>query len=113
MPKIHRITRIGVWSLAKFQGILTGSLFFAFGLLQLILGAISLPFFPTLLDPQKFQLSLAALIGVGLGFGLMALVVASVLLGLIGFLLGGLTALIYNFIAARIGGVEIQLEAED
>lgn len=110
MAETKRIKRLGVWSLAKFQGIIAGALFFALGLFNLLLGTAFFSFLRPLVTMEQFHLGIGALIGVGFGLGLTALLVASVFFGLVGFIFGGLTALVYNFMAARIGGLEIELD---
>jgi len=107
-----RIKRFGVRSVAKFQGIVTGSLFFALGLFNLLLGTAFFSFLRPLVPMEQFHLGMGALLGVGFGLGLTALIVASVFFGLLGFVLGALTALIYNFFAARLGGIEVELGNE-
>ncbi len=48
----------------------------------------------------------------GGGFGIAYLVIAPIIYGLIGFVLGLISAMIYNFAAGRIGGVRIQLDED-
>ena len=93
---MHRIKSIGVLSLAKIQG---GIMF-----------AISLLFLPIFL-----LAGLATAIAGGkegaLGGGMMIVfaIVLPFAYGGMGFVMGALTALIYNLFAKRLGGVEIEL----
>lgn len=77
------IRRIDLWSLAKFQGVITGIYGFFVGLLFLI-G-----------------------IGGGRGFGMfLGAAIVGFLFGAIG---GAITAGIYNIISGAVGGIEVEL----
>ena len=89
-----QISRVGVWSLAKVEGILLA----LFGLIQ----AIALSFFGV-------TNSMMGMMGVS-GFATFGLVGFPILYGLVGFLSGAATAIIYNFIVKLIGGIELELE---
>ncbi len=83
---MHEIRSIGVLSVAKVMGVL-----------YFILGEIA-----------AFFLALAALAHGHPGRALLALIFLGAAYGVIGFLLTGLFAWLYNQIAARIGGIEVQ-----
>ena len=89
-----KISRVGVWSLAKVEGIL----FVLLGILQ----AILLSFSDVNIDSTN--------LGAVAGFNLLGIVGFPIFYGLIGFISGGLTALIYNFVVKIIGGIELELE---
>lgn len=49
-------------------------------------------------------------LGVGGGFSIYAIISTPILNGVIGFVGGILTAIVYNFVAQKVGGIELQLE---
>lgn len=51
-----------------------------------------------------------ALIGFGLLFGVGALILYPIILGIVGFIGGLITALFYNLVARFVGGLEIEVE---
>ena len=91
------LRRIGIFSVAK----MAGGLYFL----------ISLLFVPFLL----LFAAIGAFAAEGMDrLGAVPLVLLAVFIpfiyGLMGFLIGALMALIYNFVAGRFGGIELQLE---
>lgn len=93
------VKRIGPLSLAKVSGIL-------YALMGLIFGAI---------------ISLVSIVGGALGpgnnsgfpgilFGAAAIVVLPLFYGVLGFVMSLIAAAIYNFVAAWVGGVEIDVQ---
>lgn len=93
---MHRIKSIGVLSLAKIQG---GIMF-----------ALSLLFLPFFLLGGVASVVAGGKEG-ALGGGMMIgfAIVFPVVYGGMGFVMGAITALIYNLFAKRLGGVEIEL----
>ena len=85
----HRVTRIGVMSLAKIQA----AILLVFGL---ILGVTSF---------------LGALPRGASDIGLLALILFPISYAVGGFMIGIITAGLYNWLARRIGGVEIELSS--
>jgi len=90
---MKKITRIAPKSLAKM-----------FGALYAIMGFIAGIFF-----------SLAALVMAASGemgglFGLAAIILLPLLYGVLGLIFGYITALLYNLIAKRMGGIEFEIE---
>jgi hypothetical protein len=99
-----KVTRIGVWSAARVAALLYGGL-------GLLIGAF---------------LSLAALAGAGLGsavnaqsdvppallvvIGVGAIVFAPIFYGVMGLIVGSLTAALYNLAAGVVGGIELDVE---
>ncbi len=62
-----------------------------------------------------FSLVFSAFSSTGLGmlgaiFGVGAIIILPIIYGIIGFVLGLITALLYNFIASRVGGLEVETE---
>lgn len=102
------IRRVGVLSLGKVLGVL-------YALLGLVFGAIT-AFFWTMTvllgvaaGGQDAE-GTGALVGFGLLFGVGALILYPVLLGILGFVGGLITALFYNLVARFVGGLEVDLE---
>lgn len=88
------ITKVGVLSIAKIQSLITGVIYFILGVIINLLGRGS---------PELVQQT-------GLQTGTMALVTYT-LTGLIGgFIAGAVIALLYNLLAPRIGGIELELK---
>ena len=98
-----QIKRIGVFSFAKvYAVVLTGIgllIFIPIGLIMMIFGAAAIT-----------QESGGAMAGVGIGLGLVYMVILPVVYGIIGFIFGAVTALIYNVAAGFVGGLELDLE---
>ena len=88
------ISRVGVWSLAKVEGIL----FVLLGILQAVLLSFS--------DINISSTNLGAVAG----FNLFGVIGFPIFYGLIGFISGGATAIIYNLVVKIIGGIELELE---
>lgn len=96
-----KLKKIGVLSLGKIFGII-------YGLMGLILGMII-----TLLTLAAGSIfsdepGMPELFEVLLGTG--ATIALPLFYGFIGFIMGLITALFYNFAASRIGGLEIEME---
>ncbi len=91
------LTKIGVLSLAKIQGIIMA----LFGLvLGLFMGAVG---------------TMAGSIGMGSrfgAFGFLAVIILPIVYGILGFVMGAVTALVYNLISGWIGGVEMEFETK-
>lgn len=96
-----KIEKIGVSSAAKIYGLTLGVLGFVIGIFY----AIFLSVFSGLLG-DTFPIS-------GGGLGIVMVIVFPIMYGIIGFVVGALGAVIYNFVASKIGGLEIQLSKED
>jgi hypothetical protein len=88
------VKRVGVLSLAKTFGVI-------YAVIGLILGA-----FMTL-----FSLVGAGMVQSGLGvlFGVGAIILLPIFYGLAGFVVGALVAFVYNFVAGFVGGIELEL----
>jgi len=94
---MHRIKSVGILSCAKIFGVLYGCMgliFIPFALIGGIFGMLS---------QQR-----GSAIG---GIALLALaVLAPLVYGGMGFLLGALTAWLYNLVARWVGGIELELQ---
>jgi hypothetical protein len=96
------ITRVGPQSCAKIAGIIYGALGLVFGALISAFALLGAAFSST-----QSTSAVSPLIGVVMGVG--AIVICPVLYGAMGFLLALIGAWLYNLVASRIGGVEIDV----
>lgn len=97
----RRITRIEPLQAAKIYGLITGLISLVFVPFFLLFSAV-----PALLSTEDTG-GLAAL---GIGMGLAFMVILPVVYAFFGFIFGFLSALIYNAVAKRIGGIEVEVE---
>jgi hypothetical protein len=88
---VHRLSRFSVGQTAKVLGTLYG-----------LMGLILLPFFliPATLSPEESSF------GLGLALAL------PVLYGVFGFVFTAIGCALYNWIAGKVGGIEISLDTE-
>ena len=102
------VRRVGALSLGKVLGAV-------YALLGLIFGAITAFFWVLtvllgIASSGQDAEGTGALVGVGLLFGIGALVLYPIISGIVGFIGGLITAWIYNLVARLAGGLEIELE---
>lgn len=93
-----RLRSIDVLSCAKLYGVLHVAFGVLFGLFFVFIGLVGLAAAP---GHQKF-----GMIGV-----LVFAALAPFLYGALGFVIGAIGALLYNWIASAIGGIQMELEA--
>jgi len=88
---VQRLSRFSVGQTAK-----------VLGLLYALMGLIFLPFvmIPIAMSPQDF--------GFGIGFAL----VVPILYGVFGFIFTAIGCALYNWVAGKVGGIEISLDTE-
>jgi len=95
------VKRMGVLSMAKIYGVMMAGIGLVIGiplgLIMMIVGAASMT--------QSSGMG-----GVGIGIGLAYIIFIPIFYGVFGFLLGGLSAFIYNVASGFIGGLELELE---
>ncbi|WPR74443.1 hypothetical protein [Algoriphagus sp. NG3] len=96
-----KIEKIGVSSAAKIYGLTLGILGFVIGIFYALLISTF----------SGFMGDDLPISGAGLGIGMA--IVFPIMYGIMGFIIGALGAVIYNFVASKIGGLEIQLSKED
>ena len=94
-----KIKKIGVSSAAKIYGMTLGVLGFVFGIFYTML----LTAFGGLLGTSTLNLG---------AMGLIFPILFPIIYGVLGFVVGALGAVVYNFVASKIGGLEIQLSNE-
>ncbi len=98
---MHIIKSVGVLSVAKILGLLYGCMGLLIAPFFLMMGLMG-----SALGHQNSPL--AGIFGVGFGIGLAVL--APVLYGAMGFIMGALGALLYNLLANWVGGFELEME---
>ena len=96
------LNRLGVFSCAKVSGVLYAAFGFLVGLIF------------------SFVALLGTAIGIaseggpealiGLFFGVGAVIVLPIVYGILGFIGGAITALLYNLVAGAVGGVEVEFK---
>ena len=95
------VRRLGVWSVARIYGALSGT----FGLIAgVILALLSMVGAGLVSQPNDAPGLLGPLFGVG------AIVFAPLLYGVIGLLAGALSAVLYNVFAGMVGGIELDIQ---
>lgn len=94
-----KIEKIGVASAAKIYGVTLGVMGFVIGVFY----ALMFSMLSGILGSGYKDL------GLGMGFGIGMAIFMPIIYGVIGFVIGALGAVIYNFVASKIGGLEIQL----
>jgi hypothetical protein len=98
---MHIIKSVGVLSVAKILGLLYGCMGLIIAPLFLLMGLMG-----SALGQQNSPL--AGIFGVGFGIGIAVL--APVLYGAMGFIMGAIGALLYNLLAKWVGGLELEME---
>ena len=95
-----KIEKIGVASAAKIYGLTLGVLGFVLGIFY----TMFLTAFGGLLGTSTLNLG---------AMGLIFPILFPIIYGVIGFVIGALGAVVYNFVASKFGGLEIQLSKGD
>ncbi len=93
-----KIKRIGVLSMGKIYGMLCA-------IMGLIFGAIM-----TLVSLVGLAISSSSTGMFGVLFGVGAIIFLPIVYGVMGFIMGLITALLYNLIASWVGGLEVETE---
>lgn len=88
------ITKLGVMSIAKLQSLITGAAYLIISVVATVLGRIS---------PETVQQA-----GLSVGVGPIISYTLSGLIG--GFIAGALIAFLYNNIAPKIGGIQVEIK---
>ena len=97
------IRRFGVWSVAKLYGALAGAMGLLFGAiiaLASLVGGASGAFG----DAQASAGPMAMMFGVG------AIIFLPLFYGVLGVVMGGISAGLYNLFAGMLGGIEVETE---
>ena len=93
-----RLRSVGVLSCAKIYGIIHMALGILFGVFFVLIGIAGLAVAP---GQQKFGM---------IGFLIIA-ALSPFIYGALGFVIGAVGALLYNWIASAVGGIEMELQA--
>jgi hypothetical protein len=93
-----RLRSVGVLSCAKIYGIVHMALGILFGVFFILIGVVGLAAAPS---QQKL-----GMIGI-----LVIAALSPFIYGALGFVIGAVGALLYNWIASAIGGIEMELDA--
>ena len=96
MPDKKIIHKMGVLSVAKIYAIIMAIVGFIIGIFYAILGAVTVS---SGAPPDVFA-----------GLGVIAIIVVPIIYGIMGFVLGALSAWLYNLLSKWIGGIEIELK---
>lgn len=97
------ITRLGVLSVAKIQGAIAA----VFGLIIGVIYGLIIMLFGAALMSQSKEAGGGSII-----IGILAMIGIPIFYGIIGFIAGAISALIYNVAAGIAGGIEIEVEGE-
>lgn len=102
------IRRVGVWSAARLYGGLSavmGLLFGAFLAIAAMAGGMA---GAAASDTGGSGLASGAL---GAMFGVGAVIILPIVYGVLGIIMGALTAALYNFFAGMFGGIELDIQS--
>ena len=103
-----QIKRVGVLSYAKISSVIMAGV----GLIYGILYGIFIMIFVGAMAGMGGR-SGAPAAGFGIAGGLMVMIVVPIIFAVMGFISGVIGALIYNFAAGMVGGIELELESTD
>jgi hypothetical protein len=103
---MHRIKSVGVMSVAKVMGLIYGALGLLIVPIFLVIGLASS------MAIKQAQQATGANLPAAMGpiFAILMAIAAPIMYGLMGFVTGAISALIYNLIAGWVGGIEMELE---
>jgi hypothetical protein len=101
-----RLKRIGIGSAAKLSGAMYGAAGLIFGVIFGVAALIGFGF-SSQLAPDNADAPPAFL---GALFGVGAIVFLPLLYGLLGLVIGAISAALYNLFAGLVGGLEVELE---
>ncbi|OGI12125.1 hypothetical protein A3K64_02205 [Candidatus Micrarchaeota archaeon RBG_16_36_9] len=93
------IKKFDILSVAKLHGLIGAIIGFVLGLFIAIFAGIAGAFASALGSAGGFGIA---------GFGILAIIVAPIMYGLIGFIGGAVGAFLYNIVADKIGGVSFE-----
>jgi len=104
MSKPVKLKRIGVLSLAKFYAIMMGIMGLIIGIFIAFIAIISSISGSIATSTASGQLGLFA------GLGFLGIVIIPLFYATLGFIIGVVSAFLYNLIAGWIGGIEVEIE---
>jgi hypothetical protein len=100
------IKKIGIWSLGKVLGVVYALLGLVIGLFVALIALLGAVLGAGSAGTEE---GVAGALGFGVAGGVGALVVLPLMYGFLGLIAGLLTALVYNIVAALIGGIKVEL----
>ena len=103
------IRRINPLSLALVSGTSYAIITAVVGILILIIPAAASVLSLAAAGNHEMAGFFAFLFGYGLVMGILGIIVATILAFAVGFIGGAISAIIYNFVASKVGGVKIEL----
>ncbi len=95
------LKKLGVMSVAKLEAVV----FAVVGLIEGIVFAIA----STIISSSASAMGIAGLELLA-ELGVLAIIILPIVLGIFGFIAGAIGALIYNLIAGKVGGIEMEFE---
>jgi hypothetical protein len=98
------IRHVGVWSVAKIAAALYIVIGLIAGFLFASISLISAGFAQAVESGEGMPAWLGPLFGVG------AIVILPILYGVMGLVVGALSALVYNLAAGAVGGIEVEIQ---
>lgn len=109
--KKMKLRRVGIFSTAKVSAIIAGVMGLLIGIMfaipSLILGAAV----PDIISAGNVTgIDVFNFSGMLAGLGILMAVVLPVILAIVGFIMGALSALVYNIVARLVGGYEVEFE---
>ncbi len=103
----YEIKRLDVWSLTKFMAVWGLVIGFIIGLVSAILLSLFNPLiYVGVNDIGSLPVDIA---GLGTFTAAVLIIVYPIISGIIGLVAGVITGLLYNFVAALVGGIQVQL----
>lgn len=90
------LKRIGAMSAAKVSGAIGAVIGLLFGIIAALIGTAA------------FALRGSAALGVG--FGVFSIILFPIIYGILSFAVGAVSAFLYNAVAERIGGIEMEFQ---
>lgn len=102
------VKRVGVFSLAKIQSVIMAAVGLVIGI---PLGLITMVFGAAIMAAGGSDGRAGG--GVGFGFGLFCMIGLPIMYGILGFITGAISALVYNVASGFLGGLELELENAD
>ena len=93
------LKRLKVWPMSRIYAVLMAIMGFILGIFYFILGRVSSSLGISSQETELF-----------IKFGAAAIIILPIIYGLLGLVLGALSAFLYNLVARWVGGIEIQFD---
>ncbi len=99
------IRRIGVWSVARLYGGICASMGLLFGAIFALIAALG-----GMAGAMRESGSGFGTAGLGAMFGVGAIIILPLFYGVLGVVMGAISAALYNLFAGMFGGIELETE---